>query len=93
MRLYWECLRHAVESRHKRFDFGRSTIDGGTYRFKQQWGAIPVPLYWYYPLETRGRLWPANQGQLQKAARAAWRRLPVPFATRIAASFSGGLPW
>lgn len=93
MRLYWECLRHAVESRRLRFDFGRSTIGSGTYRFKQQWGADPVPLYWYYPLEAGGLLGPANQGPLLGFARAAWQRLPVSLATRLAARFSGGLPW
>ena len=32
--------------RYKIFDFGRSTIDEGTYNFKKQWGAAPSPLYW-----------------------------------------------
>ncbi len=93
MRLYWECLRHAVESRGLRFDFGRSTIGSGTYRFKQQWGADPVPLYWYYPLAPAGPMAQARQGRLITSARAVWRRLPVSLATRLAAGFSGGLPW
>lgn len=29
------------------FDFGRSTIDAGTYHFKAQWGATPAPCFWY----------------------------------------------
>ena len=30
------------------FDFGRSSLDEGTYKFKKQWGASPVPLPWQY---------------------------------------------
>jgi len=33
--------------RASRFDFGRSTRQSGTYRFKRQWGAEEEPLYWY----------------------------------------------
>lgn len=93
MRLYWECLQYAVEAKFKKFDFGRSTIGGGTYHFKEQWGAIPVPLYWYYPLEANGQLNPPNQGPLLRLAQGVWKRLPVSLATRLAAGFSGGLPW
>ena len=39
MRLYWELLSQAIARGCKSFDFGRSTVDSGTYRFKQQWGA------------------------------------------------------
>ena len=45
MLLYWTVLKHAVESGYGVFDFGRSSRDSGTYRFKEQWGARPVPLY------------------------------------------------
>ena len=39
MLLYWNLLERAVERGQAVFDFGRSTIDGPTYRFKKQWGA------------------------------------------------------
>src|SRR5690606_26478586 len=39
MLLYWAMLQAAVEQQCARFDFGRSTADSGTYRFKLQWGA------------------------------------------------------
>ncbi|PZN26053.1 MAG: FemAB family PEP-CTERM system-associated protein, partial [Proteobacteria bacterium] len=47
MRLYWEVLDLAVREGCTSFDFGRSTVDAGTYRFKKQWGAQPVQLYWH----------------------------------------------
>ncbi len=48
MLLYWTMLEYAIEKGLKFFDFGRSTIDSGTYRFKKQWGACEFPLYWHY---------------------------------------------
>lgn len=45
--LYWSLLEYAANSGFDRFDFGRSTLDEGTYKFKAQWGAKPSTLYWY----------------------------------------------
>ncbi|OAN92169.1 hypothetical protein A8B84_16645 [Marinobacter sp. EhC06] len=50
MMMYWRILKHAVSNGYQLFDFGRCSKDAGTYRFKQQWGAIPVQLNWEYAL-------------------------------------------
>jgi FemAB-related protein (PEP-CTERM system-associated) len=47
MLLYWNFLKYAADNEKKLFDFGRSTLNEGTYRFKKQWGANPGPLFWY----------------------------------------------
>jgi FemAB-related protein (PEP-CTERM system-associated) len=47
MLLYWETLRTACVEGFQRFDFGRSSRNSGTYRFKRQWGAVEEPLFWY----------------------------------------------
>lgn len=47
MLLYWEALRAACAEGFRSFEFGRSTRDSGTYRFKRQWGAREEPLFWY----------------------------------------------
>ena len=46
MLLYWSILKHVTDNGCSRFDFGRSTYNEGTYKFKQQWGAQPTPLEW-----------------------------------------------
>ncbi len=46
MLLYWKFLEFSADNQFPVFDFGRSTREEGTFRFKQQWGAIPAPLYW-----------------------------------------------
>ena len=47
MLLYWSFLEFAGNKGFKFFDFGRSTINSGTFRFKKQWGARSENLVWY----------------------------------------------
>ncbi len=78
MRMYWEMLKLCVARKARAFDFGRSTVDSGTYRFKAQWGAQPVQLHWYYWLPEGAAVPRLNQSnpKYQLASRM-WRRLPL----------------
>ena len=79
MLLYWETLRSACGEGVRRFDFGRSTRDSGTYRFKQQWGAREEPLFWYtMPLRPQAATPPRGGGRTGELAVTAWQRLPLP---------------
>jgi FemAB-related protein (PEP-CTERM system-associated) len=83
MGLYWHMLQHAVSRGCTTFDFGRSTLDAPTFRFKKQWGAQPVPLFWHYWLAGGGALPKLNPDNPKfKAAIAIWQRLPV-WLTRL----------
>lgn len=93
MLLYWEVLRSAVARGYRRFDFGRSTVDAGTYRFKRQWGAEPKQLYWYYDLVNGGQmpnLKPDNP-KYQLVIRA-WQKLPLMLANVIGPHLVRHLP-
>jgi len=46
MLLYWSLLKYSTDSGYKTFDFGRSSYDEGTFKFKKQWGAKPILLEW-----------------------------------------------
>lgn len=92
MRLYWECLAQAIARGSRVFDFGRSTVDAGTYRFKVQWGGVPRPLYWIYPLETTAAPAAARKGLIGRA-QAGWSRLPLSVANALGPMISPGLPW
>ncbi|NVD36671.1 FemAB family XrtA/PEP-CTERM system-associated protein [Marinobacter lutaoensis] len=46
MLLYWTLLSRVCDSGCREFDFGRSTLGEGTYRFKKQWGAVAHELIW-----------------------------------------------
>lgn len=79
--LYWEAIRLAIERGFSKFDFGRSTPNGGTYNFKKQWGALPIGLHWQYLMNDKGQipdLSPANP-RYRMAVRA-WQHLPVSIA-------------
>jgi serine/alanine adding enzyme len=98
MKLYWEVLQYVVQQGCTSFDFGRSTADAGTYKFKKQWGAEPVQLYWYR-WERNAANVPSNDsapeghGKLMQYASAAWQRLPLPIANFLGPLISPGLPW
>ena len=78
MRLYWEVLKYAMESGYQTFDFGRSSKDSGTYRFKKQWGAVPVQCYWYYwSKHAGGGTELSNDNPKYQLAIKAWQRLPL----------------
>lgn len=93
MLLYWSCLEFACNRGFRVFDFGRSTIDGGTYRFKEQWGASPVPLYWHYWM--RGEipipdLTPRNPKY--QLAINLWKKLPLPITRYLGPLIVKNLP-
>lgn len=93
MYLYWSVLEFAVKQGSAVFDFGRSTLDSGTYRFKKQWGAEPLQLHWHYWLKGGGelpRLNPANPKY--RLAVAAWQKLPLPVANWLGPHLVKNLP-
>lgn len=83
MLLYWRVLEYAVEKEYRWFDFGRSTMNAGTYRFKRQWGAQPRQLYWHYWMADGGDLPEINPNNPKYSLLIkTWKLLPV-FVTKI----------
>ncbi len=82
MFLYWNMLERSVQRGQTRFDFGRSTQGGNTYRFKEQWGAVAAPTAWQYYIRSgdAAELRPENP-RYQRLIHA-WQRLPV-WLTRL----------
>jgi len=93
MLLYWSVIRFACESGYKLFDFGRSTPGEGTYKFKQQWGAKPVQLYWHYWLKNGGPLPELNPDNPKyRLAIKLWKRLPVALTRFLGPMIVKNLP-
>lgn len=84
MLLYWNFLKYAADNKYKYFDFGRSTPDEGTYKFKAQWGSKPIPLYWHYIMINRNAHENIESHSPNKEKIAGlWKRLPLGFANLI----------
>jgi FemAB-related protein (PEP-CTERM system-associated) len=91
--LYWTALQFAIQNGFQQFDFGRSTPNEGTYRFKEQWGARPTQLHWQYLLcenETLPELNTKNPKYQQ--AISIWRRMPVFLTKLIGPSIVKNIP-
>lgn len=93
MLLYAETLKRASEDGLHYFDFGRSSVNSGTYKFKKQWGSKERQLYWHY--------WLANGAALPQLttanpkyqlAIALWKRLPLVIANTLGPSIVKSLP-
>jgi FemAB-related protein (PEP-CTERM system-associated) len=83
MLLYLRVLEYACDCGYQVFDFGRSSPGEGTYRFKEQWGAVPAPLYWHY-IALDGKL-PNPEGTGKERFEMAvhyWKKLPL-VVTRV----------
>jgi len=83
MLLYWTFLSFAADNGYSFFDFGRSSPGGGTYKFKQQWGAIQSPLLWTDLLQNQ-RMQPLTKHlQLRSVFERVWSKLPFRLTTAI----------
>lgn len=82
--MYWELMRRASERGVRIFDYGRSKVDSGSYRFKKHWGFAPEPLFYEYYLvraKTMPDISPVNPKY--RSFIELWRRIPLPVARLI----------
>lgn len=92
MLLYWSALTRAIDRGQRLFDFGRSTIDSPTYRFKKQWGAVPYPAHWQYYVR-RGKVGEMRpESPRFRLAVRVWRHLPVWLTRWIGPAIVRGIP-
>lgn len=93
MLLYSSVLEFACEAGYKVFDFGRSTPGEGTYKFKEQWGAKPVQLYWHYWLKNGEPMPEINpHNPKYELAIKIWQHLPVRLTKLIGPQLVKNLP-
>src|SRR5215469_7896830 len=85
MFLYWSLLSHFGSKGFRLFDFGRSSVGSGTYVFKQQWGAQPVPLYWDTWLSSGDSKLPERnpENPRYQLAIRLWQKLLLPVTKLI----------
>lgn len=78
--MYWNSINYASAHDFSHFDFGRSLSTSGTKRFKERWGAIEVPLwYWYSPSSYSQELIQKEYGKFAKV----WSKLPLSLTKKM----------
>lgn len=95
MLLYWSLLEYVTDAGYRYFDFGRSTPDEGTYRFKEQWGAKPIWLHWY-EVNPEGNAYDVNnierESRLRQKGEKIWQKIPLSFANLIGPAIRRQIP-
>lgn len=77
MLMYWHLLSRSIERGQQMFDFGRSSKDAGTYKFKAQWGAEESPAVWqHFVREGEATDMRPNSGKYDLMIKI-WQKLPV----------------
>jgi FemAB-related protein (PEP-CTERM system-associated) len=92
MLMYWHLLERAVRRGQTVFDFGRSSVESNTFRFKEQWGAQASPATWQYYLRqgSIAAVRPDNPryGRIIRL----WQRLPVALTRLLGPAIVRGIP-
>ena len=87
MLLYWAFMQRASAEGLTHFNFGRSSPDSGTHRFKRQWGAEDEQLWWYglAPRASAGATasTPSPHDSAYAWGPRIWKRLPLGVATAL----------
>lgn len=83
--IYWEAIRQGADEGFSFFDMGRSQKGGGTYHFKEKWGAAPVQLYYQYLFAEgekydKENIFDLEGSPLFNIYSFVWRNLPMPVA-------------
>jgi hypothetical protein len=92
MLLYCRLMELAIERDIEIFNFGRSSPDGSTHRFKRQWGGSDVQLPWPSWSRNSSIGVPSTERPFYRLAVAAWRHMPMVVANRVGPMLARLLP-
>lgn len=82
--LYWRVIEDACKQGYGYFDFGRSTWDSNTFKFKKQWAPEPTQLRWQYHLNKADGIPAINPNNPKyRLFIGMWRKLPLPVANVV----------
>jgi len=91
--LYWETMKRHCLAGDKVFDFGRCTVDSGSFRFKKQWGSTPLPLFYQYWTRPGIEAEAVNlENPSYKRKVELWKKLPLWLVRRVGPPLGKKLP-
>ncbi len=82
--MYWDLMCKSVREGIEVFDYGRSKVASGSYRFKKHWGFKPEALHYQYSLhnsKTIPNISPTNPKY--SFFIKVWKKLPLPVANLV----------
>ncbi len=84
MLLYWQFIQYAAEQGYSQFDFGRSSPNEGTYKFKAQWGAKPIGLHWHYWMFNGKKIDRESSGSAKRQwFEKVWQKMPLTLTNTL----------
>ena len=94
MLLYWSILEYVTDAGYRQFDFGRSTPNEGTYKFKEQWGSKPSTLYWYEQVlqERSSNQAQPNAYRYRQKGEELWQLMPLSLANAVGPLIRRNIP-
>jgi len=92
MWMYHQLLERAIVRGSAQFDFGRSSETSGTWKFKKQWGAQPIPSRWQMcSIQGDVDIARPDNPKYQKRIET-WQKLPVWVTRLIGPTIVRGIP-
>lgn len=92
MMMYFCLLERSIQRQQSTFDFGRSSPESSTYRFKKQWGARPEPAEWQYYSRTGAASEMRRDNPRYQRLIRVWQHLPLPLTRWIGPSIVRSIP-
>lgn len=83
MLLYWRFMERAAKEGLETFNFGRCSPEGGTHKFKMQWGSQDEPLWWYHRHSDADATTPSPDEGAYAWGPRLWRKLPLGFTNLL----------
>ena len=92
MLMYWQLLCRAIEREQHTFDFGRSSLESNTFRFKKQWGSEGQPAVWQYYVRKGNISEMRPESGKYCLMIKTWQKLPVWLTRWIGPPIVRGIP-
>lgn len=94
MLVYWRMIERCIQEGTRVFSFGRCTPNGGTHRFKRQWGGQDEPLWWYQWSRDGGAAsaTPSPEARAYAWGPRLWQHLPLALANGLGPLLVRGIP-
>ena len=83
MLLYYRFMERAIENGITKFNFGRTSPNSGTHRFKTQWGTHDEQLFWYDQAASADVKTPSPTDAGYSWGPRIWKKLPTSLATML----------